>query len=365
MSIGKRVLITGATGAIGSWHVLELLKRGYDIICLIRGGDGVGCFNRLAAIIGKDIALKVKIINGDITKPLASLDEQMINELKGKIDIIIHHAGSIKFDRKWQNEIMATNIGGTTNMLTLAEVLGVRYFCYDSTAYALNTEPRNPYEESKQIAEAIVLDWRYGKSMVWRPSIVVGRLSDGVTHGFNGYYGFFSGFLKLKEQLAKKWASDPGQCQEQGFEFNGNGSLVLQQPLYIDYSRESTLNLVAVDWAVASMTNLMEKAKWDTAYNIVDNNPPKVAWVIERSFEILGIEGVRRLSGGINIESVGFWHDVQTSINSQLERFWPYINYEPRFISDVLTPAPTVDLPFITTMLNYAIENKFGYERSK
>lgn len=363
MNIGKRVLITGATGAIGSMHVLELVKREYKVTCLVRGNDETERFNKLSKIIGPDIASRVRIINGEITQPLAGIDQQIIADLKGKIDIIIHHAGSIKFDRKWQNEIMITNIGGTINMLALAEALSVNYFCYDSTAYALNIEPRNPYEESKKAAEKMVLDWHGGKSMVWRPSIVVGRLSDGVTHGFNGYYGFFTGFFRLKAQLAKKWSIDHNQCKEQGFEFNENGSLVLHQPLYIDYSRESTLNLVTVDWAVSNMTDLMESAKWNTTYNIVNSDPPKVSWVIERSFEILGIEGIKRLHGVPTTKATGFWYDVQTSINSQLERFWAYINFELRFVSDAPTLAPIVDLLFIKIMLNYASQEKFGFKK--
>ena len=363
MDIRKTVLITGTTGAIGSMHLLELLKRNYRVICLVRGNDEVDRFKRLDAVVGQDIASRVQIINGEITQPLAGVGWEIINRLRGEVDIVIHHAGSIKFDRKWQNEIMATNIGGTANMLTLAKALSVNYFCYDSTAYTLNQIPRNPYEESKQVAEKMVLDWHSGKSMVWRPSIVVGRLSDGVTHGFNGYYGFFSGFFKLKEHLSKKWALNPEQCRVEGFEFTEKGILILSQPLCIDYSRESTLNLVAVNWAVSAMTDLMETARWNTAYNVVSTDPPKVAWVIERSFDILGIENVKRLTGNINVGMTSFWRNIQTTINSQLERFWPYINYEPVFISDALTPAPIVDLQFLKIMLQYAIQENFGYRK--
>lgn len=368
MAIGKRVLITGTTGAIGSMHLLELLRRGYQVTCLIRGNTESDRFNKLASVVGHDAASQVKIIAGEIIKPLAGVEQEVIAALRGKIDVVIHHAGSIKFDRKWQEEIVSTNVGGTANMLSLAEALEIKYFCYDSTAYALNLEPRNPYEESKRVAESLVLDWRYGHAMVWRPSIVVGRSTDGVTNGFSGYYGFFSGFSHLKYQLAKQWETDQQSCREQGFEFDGAGTLTIFQPIYIDYSRTSTLNLIPVDWAVSVMTNCLESNKWDTSYNIVNNNPPRVAWIIERSFEILAIKGVKRLSlQELQLPVSDFWAEVQQSINSHLERFWSYINYEMAFVSDVAEPSPIVDQHFLQKMMAYAIDQKFGHKdkRSK
>jgi len=363
MSVGKRVLITGATGAIGSMHILELLNRGYEVFCLIRGNSEDERLKKLAVVVGYNIAYRVRIIGGEITKPLAGVDHQVIAALKGSIDVVIHHAGSIKFDRKWQEEIMATNIMGTANMLALAEALAIKYFCYDSTAYALNLQPRNPYEESKQIAEGLVLDWQYGQSMVWRPSIVVGRSTDGVTHGFSGYYGFFSGFNYLKYQFAKQWQDDEDGCRQTGVEFN-NKTMILLRPLYIDYSRTSTLNLIPVDWAVSTMTDLLEADNWGTAYNIVNNNPPLVAWIIERSFDILAIKGVKRLPcGEFPLPTSDLWATIQQSINSKLERFWPYINHEIPFVSDASVPAPQVDTSFLEKMLAYAVEYRFGYKQ--
>jgi len=360
-----RIFLTGATGAIGSMHLLDLVARRYDVICLVRGNSATDRLNRLAAIVGMEIASQVNIVNGDVTQPLAGIDELTISALKGQIDIIIHHAGSIKFDRKYQNEIMATNVGGTANMLALAEIWRVKKFCYDSTAYTLNIEPRNPYEESKQIAEAMVLDWHGGQPMVWRPGIVIGRQSDGKSQGFNGYYGFFNGFFSLKVVLKQKWETEGREsCLKQGFEFDESGLLILNQPLYVDYSRESTLNLVPVDWVVKSMTDLMETARWGMAYNIVDNFPQKFAWVIERSLAILGVQGVKRLPHhNVDLVPSVFLRGVQEKINSRLERFWPYINHEPRFVSDAPTSAPVVDQALLQIILGYAMKMNFGHQR--
>jgi len=362
----KRVLITGTTGAIGSWHVLELLNRGYEVICLVRGNHNHGRFEKLASVIGESLASQVRIISGEITENLAGVSTPVIESLKGNVDIIIHHAGSILFDQEYWEDIMHTNVGGTTNVLALAEVLGVPKFCYDSTAYALNTPPRNPYEESKQKAEEMVLNWDKGEVMIWRPSVVVGRASDGQTHGFNGYYGFFGGFNYLKFQLRHRWNESQENSRKQGFEFDNDDNLVLHHNLFIDYSQESTLNLVPVDWLVKSMTDLMEKASWGRAYNLADANPKRIAWIFERTFEILGIKGVKD-----NIQRKNYIEDAsqtilsnwQSGLDQRLLRYRCYVMEENQFSCDVVDGPPTVDEYFLRTMLNYAIGERFGHKR--
>lgn len=360
------ILLTGATGAIGSMHLLDLLSRGYRVSCLVRCENEDHGRKRIADIVGSEIASQVGIVKGDITQKLGGIAPDELSILKGQFTHLVHHAGSIKFDQKFLVEIEKANVGGTINMLALAEALGIHRFCYDSTAYSLNAEPRNPYEKSKHQAETQVLDWQGGEVMVWRPSIVVGCSSDGWTNGFNGYYGFFSGFYYLKSRkLARLWSKNQDQCQEQGFQYDEEGNLVFLQPLFIDYSLKSTLNLVPVDWAVASMDDLMETATWGRAYNLVNENPPKVAWIIDTSFGILGIRGVRRLPEKTQPNSVGL-QPIQEMINSQLERFWPYINHEMRFVCDApQVKAPDINQEFLKTMLGFAMENRFSARKRK
>lgn len=369
MSIGKRVLITGATGAIGSWHVSELLNRGHEVICLVRGNHSHGRFEKLAAVVGEDVASRVRIISGEIIENLAGVSSKVIEGLMGSVDIVVHHAGSISFDQEYWEDIIRANVVGTRNMLALAEVLGVSKFCYDSTIYTLNIPPRNPYEESKQQAEKAVLNWDKGEAMIWRPSVVVGRASDGQTNGFNGYYGFFSGFNHLKYQLLHRWNESQEQSRNQGFEFDDAGNLVLKHNLFIDYSLTSTLNLVPVDWLVKSMTDLMEQASWGQVYNLADANPEHIAWIFKKTFEIIGIKGVKdnsqRAKSKVD-DSQTILSNWQSGLDQRLLRYRCYVMEEKAFSCDAIgSPPPPVDEYFLRTMLDYAVKEKFGHEGSK
>ena len=303
MSNGCSVLLTGSTGAIGSMHLLELLSRGYQVACLVRAQNKDAAYGRLAQIVGEEAAGRVKIVVGDITEELGGVSGDVVSELQGSISTLVHHAGSVRFEEKYADEIIDANAGGTANMLALAEAIDVRRFCYSGTAYSIG-HSRNAYEASKKTAAQLVRKWQGGEWMVWHPSVVVGHSKTGLTIGFTGYYGFFGGFFSLKQQLRRAWENDShDSCLKKGFSFRED-VLILDTPLCVSYSLHSTLNLVPVDWLVKAMTDLMCRGEWQHDYNITHPEPPKIAWVIGASLDILGIEGVKQASGEDSAEPV-------------------------------------------------------------
>ena len=66
-----RVLLTGATGAIGLALLPELLDLGFIVYCLVRSQPGQSAEHRLRAVIRHPNAIA---IDGDITKPLGGID---------------------------------------------------------------------------------------------------------------------------------------------------------------------------------------------------------------------------------------------------------------------------------------------------
>jgi nucleoside-diphosphate-sugar epimerase len=104
MDTKTTVLVTGATGFVGSHLVEALLKKNCSVFCLARGSSDTGILQKMP----------VHILTGDIEDPRA------LRNAAGRIQIAYHVAGAIKAaDRKG---FFGTNQLGTRRLLeTLAE----------------------------------------------------------------------------------------------------------------------------------------------------------------------------------------------------------------------------------------------------
>ncbi len=166
---GKTVLITGATGLLGSNLARECLRRGAKVIALGRSREKIeNCF---APYIGTP---SFDCVPADIGKePL---------QVQGPVDYIFHAAGSIEFNTIVNRpvDIIAPNVMGTISCLEYLrrqnEAGGGRgrliYFSSeavygrDGTERAVSEKdtefadalsaPRTPYSHSKRMAEVIV-----------------------------------------------------------------------------------------------------------------------------------------------------------------------------------------------------------------
>ena len=110
---GKKVLVTGSAGFIGSHLTEKLLDLGADVSSFIRynSRDDLGFIQSL-----KD-SEKINIIKGDI-RELATVKEAV----KGQ-DIVFHLAASISvpYSMIHPSEVVETNVMGTLNVLTASK----------------------------------------------------------------------------------------------------------------------------------------------------------------------------------------------------------------------------------------------------
>jgi len=358
-----KILLTGVTGQVGSFLGPKLRQRGHQVVCLVRGCDPA---TRVRSLLG-DAADAFEYVTGDITDTAGGFQAEDFARYRGRIDCLVHPAGSVKFDWEMRDEIMATNVGGTRNMLYVARHCGISRICYVSSVYALG-EPRNPYEESKAEAERLVKNWSGGEFQILRPSVVLGHSQTGVTTNYTGYYGFLSGFSYLKHRLHRLWQESgvAGQdnWRQQGFEFDAAGRLVFLQPLYVPYNPDSTLNLVPVDWLVAAMAEIIERGAQNRSYNLVDSNPQTDEFLTRQSMEILGIAGWRPkwpLDFDPGYDANSLLGQIQAKIDQRLSRFAPYISQEDRYQCETLgAPPPAITTDLLKLMLDYAAAHRFG-----
>jgi dihydroflavonol-4-reductase len=152
MDMGERVLVTGATGFIGSHLVDALLVKGYEVSALVRESSD------LRWLKGKG----ANFIHGDLTgnEKLPSLDG---------FDHIFHLGGATRALR--QIDFFRINRDGTEKLIdTACKIKGLKRFICLSSQTAAGPSPADrpqaeddpphpvsPYGESKLQAEKVVL----------------------------------------------------------------------------------------------------------------------------------------------------------------------------------------------------------------
>lgn len=129
-----KILVTGATGKVGSRFVPRLLAKGYDVSVFVRDAARASALAQLGA----------KIIVGDLydpgTIPAAVTD----------MDAVIHLAAL--FRTFTDNEgIVKTNREGTIELANAAMAAGVRRFIFASTGNVYGSGYRRPAREDEQV----------------------------------------------------------------------------------------------------------------------------------------------------------------------------------------------------------------------
>jgi thioester reductase-like protein len=213
MSSGDAILLTGATGFVGTEllaRYLQLTDR--DVVALVRARDDEHARARLEATLvcafgtAEPYLHRVRALAGDITHEGLGLDPEVALDVAARVSEIVHGAASVSFDLPL-GASLTINVEGTRRMLAFAELCalegGLRRFTYISTAYVAGLHRgtfhehdldvgqrfRNPYEQSKYEAELHVRDAAGLLPItVVRPSIIVGDRHSGWTASFNVLY---------------------------------------------------------------------------------------------------------------------------------------------------------------------------------
>lgn len=171
----KLTFVTGGTGLVGSHLIAELVKQGNRVKALYR-----------TEIPNTTANAKVEWIKGDI------LDIIALNEAMQNVENVYHCAAIVSFNPRDKQNLFATNIDGTANVVNACLSARINKLCYVSSVSALGQS-----KEGTEIDESII--WNedtnnsnYGKSKyyaemeVWRgigeglnavivnPSIILG-----------------------------------------------------------------------------------------------------------------------------------------------------------------------------------------------
>jgi UDP-glucose 4-epimerase len=179
----KTILVTGASGFIGSHTCVELLQGGFDVVAVDNlANSSRKAMERVEQIAGRSLPFR----QADI-RDRAALDA-VLKEFR--IDAVIHFAGLKAVGESVEQPLMyfENNVGGTVTLLQALAAANVKAFVFSSSATVYGdpeTLPlvesarlsvTNPYGRTKLMVEQILADlersdpsWRIGVLRYFNP----------------------------------------------------------------------------------------------------------------------------------------------------------------------------------------------------
>ena len=172
------ILITGATGLLGSFICRDLLQKGYKVRAIKRQ------HSRMTLL--EDITDQIDWVVGNMDDT-AFLDEALFG-----VEAVIHGAAIISFDKRDEPAMFKTNVQGTADLVNACLKAGIKNYTHISSVAALGRKPNQIKINENDRWEGTVYDSIYSRSKhlseleVWRgaqeglevkivnPSVVLG-----------------------------------------------------------------------------------------------------------------------------------------------------------------------------------------------
>lgn len=138
---GKKVLVTGAGGFIGSHLVEELLLRGASVRAMVHYNSGSSIGN--LSFLPKERQAALDIVSGNIE------DSDFVFRAVEGVDIVLHLAALIAIPYSYvaPRSYVRTNVEGTLNIVEAARRLGTSRVVHTSTSEVYGTAQREPIDE--------------------------------------------------------------------------------------------------------------------------------------------------------------------------------------------------------------------------
>ena len=138
---GKRVLVTGAGGFIGSHLTEALLQSGAQVTAMVRYNSGSAIGN--LAFLPPKLREPLRIVAGNIE------DGDFVFRAMEDQEIVLHLAALIAIPYSYlaPRSYMRTNVEGSLNVLDAARRLGTRRVVHTSTSEVYGTAKHTPIDE--------------------------------------------------------------------------------------------------------------------------------------------------------------------------------------------------------------------------
>lgn len=299
------VLVTGASGFVGTALIKKLLEKRHKVYGLSRHPP-----------IGSKNLVPVK---GDILLP-----DLGMGEVPEDIHAVHHVAGLHSLGEDRDGSIWQTNVKGTRNVLDFCVKNGIFRLYFTSTAY---TWECNPYGRSKIQNEEDVREYsrKYGlKTTIFKPSIIMGPEE-------YPYLGHFSQFVKLLIKIHRR-----GELVRRKLE--GTLRLPVLEPVFrVKGTLDGKLNLIQIAQVVSGMANIEETG----TFWLTHPDPPTLQQLCDWAGELIMVK--------IKVEPEFKPTPIEATFQKIASAFNPYLQGDS-FPSDLETPPP-IDRDFITNTI--------------
>jgi dihydroflavonol-4-reductase len=132
-----KILVTGATGLLGSTIARQLHQEGHAVSALYRPDSD----RRLL----DDLSGKISWVEGDI------LDRLGLEEALSDIDMVVHAAATVSFVPKERATMFKINIEGTANVVNACFAAQIKKLCHISSVAALGRPDKKTHSPSELI----------------------------------------------------------------------------------------------------------------------------------------------------------------------------------------------------------------------
>jgi nucleoside-diphosphate-sugar epimerase len=217
------ILVTGATGLIGSHLTAHLLMQGKDVLVLKRATSNTQNIEEALSFYTPDYTKefgRLRFAEGDITD-IFSITDSLEN-----VEQVYHCAGLVSFEENRLKELLQVNAEGTANMVNACLEAGVKHFCHvssiatmpnhdkkaiiDESVFWKSSPENGAYAISKYNGEREV--WRAGEEgltiSIVNPSVVLGagcwgqsssRIIEECYKGTRFYTSGITGFVDVRD----------------------------------------------------------------------------------------------------------------------------------------------------------------------
>jgi len=386
----KKILLTGATGFLGSHLAAAFIEEGREVIAVVRKNGGQTGRQRMESLfdwfaVSGSARRHCEVVEADISEPGLALDCNSYRSLQARTSEIIHCAASTSFAEQRRVDAEKANLTALENILQFASGASVSGFHLVSTAFV--GSPRhnsckeeiperhefpNVYEETKHQAEQAVRSFCERNGLPWkiyRPSVVYGHSFNGKTFRFNGLYYPIKTLYLLKKIFLKDLNNGANRSRELGVSREQTGRLFF--PIELETHDRNGINLIPVDYFVKAFLSLYDNNGSAKIHHITQPRSTSLDTLVSYISEYFHLAGITTRNDMLKPKNRR--NAMEHLFYSYLGEYHSYLQDGRKFDASNTTPllqasgihCPELDYPGFKKIMDYAMETNWGKAAKK